>query len=140
MRQIVVKLHSRCNLSCTYCYVYESVDQSWRGRPMTMSSRTIELLAERIAEHANRHGLSTIEIVLHGGEPLLAGHAAVEHVLTAVRTSLPAHTQPKFSLQTNGTLLDDHFLDIFHRFGLRVGVSLDGGAVATDRHRIYANG
>lgn len=140
IRQVVIKLQSRCNLSCTYCYVYESVDQSWRDQPVTMSPSTIERMAHRIGEHAARHALSTMQVVLHGGEPLLAGHTVVEAALEAVSAALPPFTVPRFSVQTNGILLDEHFLDIFHRYGVRVGVSLDGDATATNRHRVYANG
>ena len=32
LRQFVLKVHSRCDLACDHCYVYQSADQSWRGR------------------------------------------------------------------------------------------------------------
>ena len=32
-RQFLLKVHSRCNLACDYCYVYQHADQSWRTRP-----------------------------------------------------------------------------------------------------------
>ena len=32
-REIVLKVHSRCDLACDHCYVYEHADQSWRARP-----------------------------------------------------------------------------------------------------------
>ncbi len=140
VRQIVLKLHSRCNLSCTYCYVYHHVDQSWHGQPVTMTARTLERVARRIGEHAVGHGLGSIAVVLHGGEPLLAGHAGVGAALAAIRAAVPAQTAVRFSVQTNGTLLDEEFLAIFHRYGVRVGVSLDGGEQANDRQRRYANG
>jgi uncharacterized protein len=140
MRQVVLKLQSRCNLSCDYCYVYESVDQSWRTQPVTMSAQTIDRLSQRIAEHAARHRLESLQVVLHGGEPLLAGHDVVEAALVAVRAAVPAHTTVQFSIQTNGILLDERFLQLFHEHGVKVGVSLDGDATATDRHRVYANG
>ena len=71
--QFVLKVHSRCDLACDHCYVYESADQSWRGRPIGMPDEAISRTAGRIAEHAAQHGLSTVQVVLHGGEPLLAG-------------------------------------------------------------------
>lgn len=33
-QQFVLKLHSRCNLACDYCYVYQMADQTWRSRPL----------------------------------------------------------------------------------------------------------
>ena len=32
LSQIVLKIHSRCDLACDHCYAYEAADQSWRGR------------------------------------------------------------------------------------------------------------
>ena len=139
-RQYIVKLHSRCNLSCTYCYVYHHVDQSWRDRPKVMSSATIAALAARVGVHAARHDLEELVMVLHGGEPLLAGPAVIEETITAVRSAVPRGTRVEVTLQTNGTLIDDRMLEVFHRHEVGVGVSLDGGRPATDRHRVYADG
>ncbi|GAA3451929.1 FxsB family radical SAM/SPASM domain protein [Dactylosporangium matsuzakiense] len=136
-RQLIVKIHSRCNLSCDYCYMYESIDQSWRTRPTTMSPATITAVAARIREHARVHDLRDLQVVLHGGEPLLAGHAGLEAALAEIRAAFPA---ARFAMQTNGILIDERFLELFHNYGVRVGVSVDGDRAATDRHRRYANG
>ncbi|MGH8573602.1 MAG: FxsB family cyclophane-forming radical SAM/SPASM peptide maturase, partial [Gammaproteobacteria bacterium] len=37
IRQFVLKVYSRCNLACDYCYVYQMADQTWRDRPLVMS-------------------------------------------------------------------------------------------------------
>ncbi|WP_433047382.1 FxsB family cyclophane-forming radical SAM/SPASM peptide maturase [Dactylosporangium sp. CS-033363] len=137
MRQLILKIHSRCNLSCDYCYVYESIDQSWREQPNTMAPATLDQVAQRIDEHAKSHDLRELEVVLHGGEPLMAGHAALAGALEKMRAAFPA---TRFAIQTNGILLDDRFLALFHEYGVRVGVSVDGGPAATDLHRRYANG
>jgi uncharacterized protein len=139
-RQFIVKVHSRCNLSCDYCYVYHHVDQSWRDRPKVMSAQTIAALAERIGEHTAAHGPKKIFLVLHGGEPLLAGPTVIDSLITAVRAAVPAATELEVTLQTNATLVDDHFIDVFRRHQVGIGVSLDGGSEATNRHRRYADG
>jgi uncharacterized protein len=72
-RQFILKVHSRCNLSCTYCYVYEMADQGWRSLPKRMSSGMANAAVERIAEHVKGHDLAHVDVILHGGEPLLAG-------------------------------------------------------------------
>jgi uncharacterized protein len=53
---------------------------------------------------------------------------------------VPAPTRVSVTVQTNGILLDGRFLDLFHRHRARVGVSLDGGRAAHDRHRRFADG
>lgn len=67
--QFVLKVHSRCDLACDHCYVYEHADTSWRGRPRAVSTRVLDQAALRIAEHALAHRLPAVHVVLHGGEP-----------------------------------------------------------------------
>jgi uncharacterized protein len=140
VRQVILKIHSRCNLACDYCYMYNHVDQGWRGRPTTMPDETVRQVAYRLGEHARRHRLPRLDLVLHGGEPLLAGAGAIDHAIRSIRAELPSHTVAGFAIQTNGVLLDEEFLDVFHRHGVRVGVSIDGDRRANDRHRLFSNG
>ena len=137
-RQFILKVHSRCNLKCTYCYVYEMADQGWRDQPKRMSKPVADKAIERIAEHVKRHDLAAVDIILHGGEPLLAGAEWVACLVGALRASVPA--QVNVALQTNGTLLDRPTLAVLKSLGVTVGVSLDGDAEATGRHRVYSNG
>jgi uncharacterized protein len=139
-QQFVVKIHSRCNLACDYCYMYEMADQSWRSRPRRMASATIDHVARRIAEHAHAHDLPEVELILHGGEPLLAGPGAVRHAVTAVRAAAGPGVTVTAGVQTNGVLLDEEFLRLFDELGVRVGVSLDGDAGGHDLHRRHADG
>ncbi len=137
-RQFILKVHSRCNLSCTYCYVYEMADQGWRELPKRMSSPVAGKAVERIAEHVEKHALSAVDIILHGGEPLLAGAQWLAGLVESLRATVPA--QVNVAVQTNGTLLDRPMLTMLNSLGIGVGVSLDGDAEATGRHRRYANG
>ena len=137
-RQFVLKVHSRCNLACDYCYVYEMNDQSWRTQPHKMSDSTIQLTIQRIAEHVRKHRLEAIAIVLHGGEPLLAGSAFLAEMVGKMRSEIPAHVDA--SLQTNGLLLNEETLSVLVRHAVRIGVSLDGDARATGRHRRFRSG
>jgi uncharacterized protein len=139
-RQYIVKLHSRCNLSCDYCYVYHHVDQSWRDRPKVMSPATVTALARQIGAHAATHRVKEIYVVLHGGEPLLAGPGVIDRAVTEIRSQVPSYTGVDVTLQTNGTLIDDRFVDVFRRHRIGVGISVDGGREANDRHRKYADG
>lgn len=139
-REFILKVHSRCDLSCDYCYVYELADQSWRDRPVRMARATVDAAAARIAEHVRAHGLTSIDLVLHGGEPLLAGPELIRYAVTAVRTAVGTDARVRATIQTNGVRLDDGFLALFGELGVRVGVSLDGDARAHDRHRRHAGG
>ena len=46
-REFIVKIHSRCDLACDYCYMFEMADQSWRDKPRKMSRETAERTAAR---------------------------------------------------------------------------------------------
>ncbi|HEU5110607.1 MAG TPA: FxsB family cyclophane-forming radical SAM/SPASM peptide maturase [Micromonosporaceae bacterium] len=139
-RHLLLKIHSRCNLACRYCYVYEHVDQSWRGQPSVMAPGTIDAAAARLAEHARARELGKVTVTFHGGEPLLAGVALIEYAIGAVRRAVASDVDVAFTVQTNGVLLDAAFLDSFRRHGVRVGVSLDGGRPANDLQRRFAHG
>ncbi|MFF4850478.1 FxsB family cyclophane-forming radical SAM/SPASM peptide maturase [Streptomyces sp. NPDC001194] len=136
----VLKVHSRCDLACDYCYMYRSHDQSWRQQPRAMAPATVTRTAERIAEHLAAHGLTEAGVVLHGGEPLLAGDEALARTAGVLRATLGAGVRLHLALQTNGVRLTEERLDLCAELGLRIGVSTDGGRAAHDRHRRSADG
>ena len=139
-REFIVKVHSRCDLACDYCYMYEMADQSWRSQPRAMSPETAELTAQRIGEHARAHGLPGVTLILHGGEPLLAGRDLIARLVTATRRAAGPGTAVTALVQTNGVGLSDAYLKLFDELGVMIGVSVDGDAEAQDRHRRFASG
>jgi uncharacterized protein len=138
--QFVLKVHSRCDLACDHCYVYEAADQSWRGRPTAISDAVVSRTAQRIAEHAAEHGLRTVRVVLHGGEPLPAGRALLRRVVTELHAALRGISRLDLRVHTNGVLLDEGFCELFAEHGVKVGISIDGDRAANDRHRRYMDG
>ncbi|MFI7706201.1 FxsB family cyclophane-forming radical SAM/SPASM peptide maturase [Nonomuraea sp. NPDC049480] len=139
-QQFILKVHSRCDLACRHCYVYEMADQSWRGQPRRMSDAIADRAIERIAEHASCHDLAEIDVILHGGEPLLAGPELISRVVRGVRGAVDTGTRVNVHIQTNGVRLHDAYLELFESLEVRVGVSLDGDAEGHDRHRRFADG
>jgi uncharacterized protein len=138
--QYVLKVCGRCDLACDHCYVYEHVDQSWRRKPKLMALETVVQAAVRISEHADRHMLARVSVVLHGGEPLLLGHDRLRSLLFTLRSVIDPVTRLGLTVHTNGVLLDEKLCDLFSEYGVRVGVSLDGDRAANDRHRRFADG
>ncbi|NYD50240.1 uncharacterized protein BJY14_006223 [Actinomadura luteofluorescens] len=136
-REFILKIHSRCNLACDYCYVYEMGDRSWRDRPVTMPPEVVDAAARRIGDHVRAHAVPGVDIVLHGGEPLLAAPPLIERVVRSVSAE---GVSASFFVQTNGTRLTDDRLAQLDRLGVRIGVSVDGDAAAQDRHRRLPDG
>jgi uncharacterized protein len=136
----LVKIASRCNLNCDYCYVYHHADQSWRRQPAVMSEGHREKLASRIGEYAQAMGLERLLVVFHGGEPLLAGPKRIAETARSIRGAAPPTTRVDFSIQTNGILLDDAALDHLASADIAVSLSLDGPRYAHDLHRLDHKG
>ncbi|MBF5001544.1 FxsB family radical SAM/SPASM domain protein [Nocardia sp. BSTN01] len=134
-KEFIIKIHSRCNLACDYCYVYEMADQSWREQPKTMSRQVFDDACRMIGEHARVFGLPAVDLVLHGGEPLLVGHRDLEYFARRARELIEPIAEVRVGMQTNGVLLDEEFLRICDRWRIRIGVSIDGDEKANDRHR-----
>lgn len=135
---VLVKTASRCNLDCSYCYVYRGKDTSWMSQPKRMSPRVASRVAEQLIEQASRQDCG-FAIVLHGGEPLLVDFPVLDSLLSTLRKAL-APDQFPISLQSNGILLTRRHLDLFARTRTSVSISLDGPRAANDIARLTHRG
>ncbi|OKI52250.1 FxsB family radical SAM/SPASM domain protein [Streptomyces sp. CB00072] len=79
-------------------------------------------------------------MILHGGEPLLAGPARLRRVCEELGSALNGIAELDLRIHTNGVQLSPRYLDLFDEFHVRVGISLDGDRAANDRHRRFADG
>jgi uncharacterized protein len=137
----VVKICSRCNLDCDYCYMYRMRDSGWRDQPKVMSVATLTRLAVRIGRYARQRNLDEVTVVWHGGEPLIAGAELLDQACVLMRSFMPAETRLRMSVVTNGILLKNKaILDVLLKHGVEVTVSLDGDAAVVNRHRKYLHG
>jgi uncharacterized protein len=128
---VLLKVASRCNLDCSYCYVFNMGDDGWRRQPKRLSPTTLGKIVEQLVELYNRQQ-RPFSIVLHGGEPLLLGQDRLAAVFSALSERLP---QCSLHLQTNGTLLDPPIVDVIARYRIGVSISLDGPEDVTDAFR-----
>jgi uncharacterized protein len=133
------KVASRCNLDCDYCYVYHSVDQSWKDKPRLMTRAVIDQALFRIHEHVVANEIPSISIVLHGGEPLLADRATVHYLFERATELTAGLCELELSAQSNGVLLSPEWVALFAQFDARIGISLDGPSDA-NRHRLLRSG
>jgi uncharacterized protein len=132
----ILKVASRCNLNCSYCYVYNKGDDSYKEQPYRMSSATVSALLKRVANYCVEQNLGSVTFIFHGGEPLLAGTDFVRRFVVEAATTLGDRIKPSYVLQTNGTLLTSEWLDLFSEVGIVFGISLDGPKATNDRHRV----
>lgn len=135
-----LKVVSRCNLDCSYCYVYHKADSTWRTRPRIMPDEVFRAALERIGEHCAKSGQRLVHLTFHGGEPLLAGVRRSARWCDMVRAELSFIEDVRISMQTNGTLITPAWTKMFLDQGVGVGVSVDGAPQTHDIFRVDRRG
>ena len=132
--QLLIKVATRCNIDCSYCYWFR--DAAVYDKPKLMSADVLQRLLQRIEEHVAKHSLADFPIILHGGEPLLWGvenfyrfAGACEAISSRTGCEIP------IAVTTNGVLIDNEWLDCFEAHNISVAISLDGPAHIHDIHR-----
>jgi uncharacterized protein len=135
------KIASRCNINCSYCYVYNSVDQSWRDQPKLMSRETALRAAFRMVEHLTAHSKTSCNIIFHGGEPLMGGLRHLSMILDVIRTTFAdTGIAVSIGMQTNLLLMTEEIADFLVANRVSIGVSLDGPPRVNDRNRVDHQG
>ncbi len=133
----LLKTASRCNINCSYCYVYNQADDRWRLQPKFMSADTVALTVRRIREHLCAHGKTDCNVVLHGGEPLLGGRSHLEMIVNTLLHGLVDHgIEVTMGIQSNGLLFTREIGELCRRHGISLGISIDGPPEVNDRHRV----
>ncbi len=124
-----------CNLRCEYCFAQTGDFGGERCvMPPEIGRRAIDFLIEKSANREN------IELDFFGGEPLMAWDTVVETVNYARSVEKQHGKNFRFTITTNGVLLDDEKIDFINREMNNVVLSLDGRREVTDRIRKTLNG
>ena len=130
---VLVKVASRCNINCSYCYVYNMGDDNWKNLSKFMSDETIAGLCDSLKELVENQK-KCFSVVLHGGEPFLLGTKKLSYLLKSLREVLPEHYP--ISIQTNGILITNTILDICSQYKASVAVSIDGPEHVHNKYRV----
>ncbi|WP_333863642.1 radical SAM protein [Sphingobacterium sp.] len=141
IKSIVLKTASRCNLNCSYCYIYNKGDLSYQKQPKFLSKKLATKLLERVLSHMISNDLNTFVIVFHGGEPMLYGLQDYEFFINEYKRIFVHNPEKRieFSMQTNGTLLTEENVTILTDLGIKIGVSMDSTKESNDNNRVYHN-
>ena len=124
-----------CNLACKYCFAEEG---EYHGRRALMSyevgRKALDFL---IANSGNRHNL---EVDFFGGEPLMNWQVVKDLVAYGRAQEKPYNKRFRFTVTTNGVLLNDEIQDFINQEMDNVVLSLDGRKEVNDRMRPFRNG
>jgi uncharacterized protein len=134
---VLIKVASRCNINCSYCYVYNMGDNGWAEMPSHISLATTLAISKALDE-LTRIQMRPFAVVLHGGEPLLLGPRKLDRVLSTFRAAVPIECS--ISLQTNAILITDQILDVCSKHRTTISVSIDGPKETHDLRRVTHNG
>jgi uncharacterized protein len=129
---VVVQPTPFCNINCSYCYLPD------RNVKTVIQQGTVETLFGKIfASGWTRGGLT---IIWHAGEPLVVPVSFYETAFQTIEGLRPATLQVRHSIQTNGMLITREWCDLFKKWDVGVGVSIDGPKQLHDAHRVTRTG
>lgn len=121
---IVVKVTNACNLRCKYCY-NQDTEYASAVLPLERLEKFLTMLTAKY---------DSIEVIWHGGEPLLAGIEYMTRAMEAEeRLRLTTGVKITNKMQTNGTLIDRSWVAFFKKYSVKPGISFDG--IENDKHR-----
>jgi len=126
-----------CNLDCSYCF-FLSKEMLYPGSRFKMAD---ELLEEYLRQLIEAHStVPEVQIAWQGGEPTLMRLPFFERSVEIVNRLLLPGQRAQYTIQTNGTLLDEQWAAFFLEHDFLVGISIDGPREIHDANRVNKGG
>ena len=124
-----------CNLNCSYCFASQGKYSGERAiMSLEVGKRALDFLIE------NSQGRRNLEVDFFGGEPLMNWDRIKELVAYARVREKEEGKNFRFTLTTNGVLIDDDVIEFSNREMSNVVLSLDGRREVHDRFRVDYQG
>ena len=120
-----------CNLNCAYCFASQG---KYNGERAVMSFEVGKQALDFLVKHSGRR--HNLEVDFFGGEPLMNFQVVKDLVAYARSIEKEAGKNFRFTLTTNGMLIDDDVIDFANREMSNVVLSLDGRKEVHDRYRV----
>ena len=131
IKALCLHIAHTCNLNCSYCFASQG---KYHGERALMSyevgKRALDFLVEN---SGSRHNL---EVDFFGGEPLMNFDVVKKLVEYARSIEKEKNKHFRFTLTTNGVLIDDDVIDFANKEMSNVVLSLDGRKEVHDRYRV----
>ena len=113
---------SLCNLRCRYCFYYDVANNREIKSHNIMQENTIQALIDKALDLGDD---AQITFAFQGGEPTVAGIEYFKYFTSYVDSHKTCQTI-YYAIQTNATLINDNWCELFKKYNFLVGVSLDG--------------
>ncbi|MBR6403327.1 MAG: thioether cross-link-forming SCIFF peptide maturase [Eubacterium sp.] len=135
VKALCLHVSHTCNLNCEYCFASQG---KYNGERALMSFEVGKRAIDFLVEHSGtRHNL---EVDFFGGEPLMNWDVCKQIVEYARSIEKEAGKNFRFTLTTNGLLIDDDVIDFCNKEMSNVVLSLDGRKEVHDRTRVDYRG
>jgi uncharacterized protein len=126
-----------CNLDCTYCF-FLSKELLYPGSRFRMADELLDsYLRQLITAHA---GIPEVVVAWQGGEPTLMGLPFFRKSVELAEQYRQPGQRIVYTIQTNGTLIDDEWAEFFAAHKFLVGLSIDGPREVHDAYRVDKGG
>lgn len=131
IKALCLHIAHTCNLNCSYCFASQG---KYHGERALMSyevgKRALDFLVENSGSRRN------LEVDFFGGEPLMNFDVVKKLVEYARSIEKEKNKHFRFTLTTNGVLVDDDVIDFANKEMSNVVLSLDGRKEVHDRYRV----
>jgi uncharacterized protein len=128
MLTIIVKGTNGCNLACSYCSLGEKTNFQY------IDEEGLKNLLMFSCEFAKYRNQQEINFIFHGGEPMLIGSDIYDVGIRYVKKKF-SELNIKLSMQSNGFVLTDAFVEIIKKYDIHMGISIDGSKKIQDSQR-----
>ncbi|XXF79983.1 anaerobic sulfatase maturase [Myxococcaceae bacterium GXIMD 01537] len=125
-----------CNLDCKYCF-FLSKDRLYPNSTFRMSDEVLERYVRQLLE---AHGEPEVNVAWQGGEPTLMGLEFFQRSVEYVEKHRRPGQRVAYSIQTNGTRLDEAWGAFLKQHRFLVGLSVDGPREMHDAYRVNKGG
>jgi len=132
---VLIKLVSRCNYDCSYCYWFR--DGSVRRLPAFILDTVTVAFVGALERHIIKNKISEFTCSFHGGEPTLYSAVKLRDFMRQIDSvALKAKCHIRYALTTNGSLLSFDWLELISEYEISVTVSIDGPPEIHDKRRV----
>ena len=129
---VIIQPTPFCNINCSYCYLPQRSDRT------TLTIEQIQRIFAKLFTFPTISGQVTV--VWHAGEPLVLGPQYYEDAFRKISEHCPPGLTIEHAVQTNGMLINDAWCDLFRRWKVGVGISIDGPRAINDAFRKTRSG
>ncbi len=131
IKALCLHIAHTCNLNCEYCFASQG---KYHGERAVMSFETGKRALDFLIENSGTR--RNLEVDFFGGEPLMNYEVVKQLVAYARSVEKEKNKNFRFTLTTNGLLIDDDVIDFCNREMSNVVLSLDGRKEIHDRYRV----